>query len=742
MRKTLATFGVAVTALVVAAVPASGSAAPADAAAKARSVGATATDIHASVGDGYTVDRVITDADGSTHTRYHRTYRGLRVHGGDFVVAKAPGGRYKGAMSASKSPLTLSITPKVGADRAAGVARSRFSGTVTGVGAAELFVDASSGTGRLAWETVVEGWRGDGQTPSRLHVVTDAVSGAHIGAFDEIETVGGTGASLYSGTVPVQATLSAGAYYMMDPLHGNARTCDMNNGTSTCTVFADTDNVWGTGTTASRQSAAVDAQFGAAKTHDYYLNVHGRNGIMGNGVGVMSRVHYGNAYANAFWDGTQMTYGDGAGNARPLVALDVAAHEMTHGLTDQLVSGGLTYSGEPGGLNEATSDILGTAVEFYAGVASDPGDYQIGEKINRNGNGTPTRYMYNPSLDGASASCWSTSTKSLDVHYSSGVANHFFFNLAEGTGATAYGTSTPCGAAPAVVGIGRAKAEKIWYRALDVSFLSNTSYVNTVSPANTARAHTLTAAAYLHGSCSAEYKAVQAAWTSVNVAGNDAVCPAVNDFALTATPAAGAVLTGGSLSTTVAAALVNGSAQTVALTASGLPSGATATFSPAAITSAAGRSTLTVTTTAATPVGTYQVTVTGKGTGATRTATYPLTVQTAGCFGTNGTDVAIPDNTTVTSKITLTACARKASAAAAVSVAIYHPYRSDLVVDLVAPDGTVYNLANRTGGNTANIIQTFPVNLSAENSNGAWSLRVRDVATGDAGRIDTWSLNL
>ena len=103
-------------------------------------------------------------------------------------------------------------------------------------------------------------------------------------------------------------------------------------------------------------------------------------------------------------------------------------------------------------------------------------------------------------------------------------ANHFFFNLAEGTGATAYGTSPVCGSAPAVTGIGRAKAEKIWFRALDVYFTSNTRYVNTTTPSNTARAYSLKAATDLYGTCSTEYKAVQAAWTAVNVAGSDAAC--------------------------------------------------------------------------------------------------------------------------------------------------------------------------------------------------------------------------
>ncbi len=452
-------------------------------------------------------------------------------------------------------------------------------------------------------------------------------------------------------------------------------------------------------------------------------------------------MHYGNNYVNAFWDGAQMTYGDGSSNSRPLVALDVAGHEMSHGVTEALA--GLVYSGESGGLNEATSDIFGSMVEFYAAAPSDPGDYQIGEKININGNNTPLRYMYNPTLDGSSHGCWSTSTKNVDVHYSSGVANHFFFNLAEGTGATAYGTSPVCGSAPAVVGIGRAKAEKIWYRALDVYFTSNTSYVNTSNPANTARAYTLRAATDLHGTCSAEYKAVQAAWTAVNVAGNDAACPTGNDFSLAATPASGSVDPGGSVTSLISATVTNGSAQTVALTASGLPSGATAGFSPSSISSGNGQATLTITTSASTPAGTYPVTVTGTGASSTRTVTFTLTVNgPPGCTGTNGNDVAIPDNTTVTSTITISGCNRNASATSSVPVTIYHTYKGDLVVDLVAPDGSVYNLSNRAGGSADNIIQTFTVNLSSEAANGTWTLRVRDAASLDTGRIDTWSLTL
>ncbi|MEV4135717.1 M4 family metallopeptidase [Dactylosporangium sp. NPDC049742] len=477
-------------------------------------------------GDAFKVYRTEVDAGGAAHVRYTRTYHGLRVYGGDVVVHTDAKGAYAGTSNSLDAPLRLSVTPSVAAVAAQRTAKTAFAGSVTATRAPQLMVDASSGTGRLAWESVVEGWAPDGQTPSVLHVVTDATSNEVLGTWDEIETVAGTGRTIYSGNVSIDTTLSGSTYRMSDPSHGNNTACDMNNTTSgTCTVFTDADNTWGTNANSNRQSAGADAYFGAAKTFDYFKNVHGRNGIFGNGAGVPSRVHYGNAYVNAFWNGSQMTYGDGSGNARPLVSLDVAGHEMSHGVTANIVSGGLTYSGESGGLNEATSDIFGSMVEFYANTASDPGDYQIGEKINIRGNGTPLRYMYNPSLDGSSHSCWSTSTKNVDVHYSSGPANHFFFNLANGTGSTAYGTSPVCGSAPAVTGIGRSKAELIWFRAVNLYFTSNTSYVNTANPGNTARAYSLRAAADLYGNCSTEYKAVKAAWTAVNVAGNDAACP-------------------------------------------------------------------------------------------------------------------------------------------------------------------------------------------------------------------------
>ncbi|MGC5018759.1 S8 family peptidase [Micromonospora sp. DT47] len=226
---------------------------------------------------------------------------------------------------------------------------------------------------------------------------------------------------------------------------------------------------------------------------------------------------------------------------------------------------------------------------------------------------------------------------------------------------------------------------------------------------------------------------------------NDSTPPPTNDFSVSVSPTSGSTAPGGSVTATVATATTNGSAQSVSLSASGLPSGATASFNPATVTSG-GSSTLTISTSASTPAGTYTVTVTGTAASGTKTATYSLTVTgtSTGCSGTNGTDVAIPDTgATVSSSISISGCNRNASSSSTVAVNIVHTYRGDLVVDLVAPDGSSYRLKNSSfWDGTDNINTTYPVNLSSEAANGTWRLQVRDVYFGDTGYINTWTLTL
>ncbi|MFF8277466.1 M4 family metallopeptidase [Streptomyces lateritius] len=582
---------------------------------------------------------VVQDRDGTTHTRYERTYAGLPVLGGDLVVAETKAGQTRGVTKASRAELknvdlSAGVAPAAAEKQALAEAKAEGADKAATERAPRKVVWMAQGSPVLAYETVVGGLQHDG-TPNELHVVTDATTGEKLYEWQAVHT--GTGNTQYAGQVTL-GTSGTGPYTLTDAARGNHKTYNLNRGTSgTGTLFSGSDDVWGDGTPQNLETAGADAHYGAALTWDYYKNVHGRNGIRGDGVAPYSRVHYGNAYVNAFWQDTCfcMTYGDGSANAKPLTSIDVAAHEMTHGLTSNTAR--LVYSGESGGLNEATSDIFAAAVEFHANNAQDKGDYLVGEKIDIRGNGTPLRYMDKPSKDGSSKDAWYSGIGSIDVHYSSGPANHWYYLLSEGSGAkTVNGVNydSPTSDGLPVTGIGRDKASLIWFKALTTKFSSNTNYAG-------ARTGTVAVATELYGAGSAEVKAVEHAWAGVNVGSR----PGGGD------PGTGKIFE-------------------------------------------------------------------------------------------NTADVSIPDNgAAVTSTVNVTGVTGNAPATLKVDVDIVHTWRGDLVVDLLAPDGSVYNLKPFSSSDSAdNVKATYTVNASSEVANGAWKLRVQDKAAQDTGYINGFKL--
>ncbi|MCW2620608.1 MAG: griselysin, Metallo peptidase family [Frankiales bacterium] len=470
----------------------------------------------------------LVDADGTTHTRLDRTYRGLQVLGGDLVVHQAANGAWKGdSLTLTKAP-SLAVTPTVtsAVATASALAPSKATRGISALKASgsTLVVDATGATPRLAWKVLSGGTQADG-TPSRLASYVDARSGKVVRTEQEIVNVDGSGKTLYSGTVPLSVTKSGSTYQLKNAgIRGNTYTTDLNNGTDSyvCQVFGSgckagttitsATTTFGNGLNSNRATAGADAQYGSNETWDYYKSVFNRDDIFGTGKGSYNRVHYGKNYVNAFWDGTKMTYGDGDGvSYGPLVSLDVAGHEMSHGVTEN--TAGLTYSGESGGLNEATSDIFGTMVEFHAANPNDPADYLIGEEFDL-AKHQGFRRMDNPASDGSSLNCYSATAGSADVHYSSGIGNHFYYLLAEGSGAKTIGGvahNSPTCNGSTVTGIGRDAAQKIWYRALTVYMTSSTTYSG-------ARTATLNAAKDLYGAGSPQYNTVAAAWSAVSVA--------------------------------------------------------------------------------------------------------------------------------------------------------------------------------------------------------------------------------
>jgi len=372
-------------------------------------------------------------------------------------------------------------------------------------------------------------------TEETLHTdfMVDAHTGAVIQKWDSLQTSAATGSgnSQYSGTVALNTNLNGSSYELSDVV-GNMpiKTYNLNHGTGsgTGTLYTDADNTWGDGanyvsggstTSANGQTAAVDAHYGIMMTSGFYKNVFSRNGIDGANKATYSRVHYSSSYDNAFWDDSCfcMTYGDGS-SFKSLEALDVAGHEMSHGVCASTAN--LTYSGEPGGLNESNSDIFGTFVTFYAYGAGGTGTavpasipttslhgytpWTIGSQLSS----TPLRWMYKPSKDGYSPDAWSSTLKNLDVHYSSGPMNRCMYFLSQGAGTSGdtYTSYLPSG----MTGIGNNEAARIWYRALTTYMTSSTNYA-------AARTACISAAQDLYGAGSAEEQAVWNAFHGINV---------------------------------------------------------------------------------------------------------------------------------------------------------------------------------------------------------------------------------
>ncbi|KGX92450.1 peptidase M4 [Pontibacillus halophilus JSM 076056 = DSM 19796] len=276
-----------------------------------------------------------------------------------------------------------------------------------------------------------------------------------------------------------------GTYYLYDTtknMSGYIGTYTANYGNSLPGSWSvDSNNAF----TSSSQGADVDAHAHAGIVYDYFLNTHNRNSYNGNGASIISTVHYGSNYNNAFWNGSQMVYGDGDGSLfSPLSgSLDVVAHELAHAVTEYTAN--LEYRNQSGALNESFSDVFGYFVE--------PNDWDLGEDVYTPGKaGDALRSLSNPERYGQPAHMddfYYTSSDNGGVHTNSGIPNK-----------AAYLT---------IQSIGKTKAEKIYYRALN-------TYLSKRSDFSDARAALLQSTADLYGTGS-DYNAVKNAWDSVGV---------------------------------------------------------------------------------------------------------------------------------------------------------------------------------------------------------------------------------
>jgi vibriolysin len=296
-----------------------------------------------------------------------------------------------------------------------------------------------------------------------------------------------------------------------------------NNGTSLPGTLVLTE------TTGSTSDATLQAAHNyAGTTYDYYLAVHNRNSYDNAGAMIKSSVHYSSNYNNAFWNGSQMVYGDGDGTTfAPLSkALDVDAHELTHAVTER--TAGLVYSNESGALNEATSDIMSSAVESWADGSVNTDTWKLGEDIYTPGTaGDALRTMNDPAASGDKDYYPTRYTGSADnggVHTNSGIANLAFKLMVTG-GTHPRGTTTNVVTALSTTATtSMSMASKVWYRALTVYMNSSTNFA-------AARTATVNAATDLYGAAGAA--TVNSAWDAVGVAGPAATVVLTNGVALT-----------------------------------------------------------------------------------------------------------------------------------------------------------------------------------------------------------------
>ncbi|WP_242454272.1 M4 family metallopeptidase [Bailinhaonella thermotolerans] len=565
--------------------------------------------------------QAVTEGGGLYYVSYERKYAGIPVEGGDFVIVVDGAGKVLSTSVAQTEALNVPTTPKLSADQADEKARGRAAAGIRDTSEPRLTVLAK-GDGVLTYETVVEGERNG--RPYKLHVYVDAQTGEVVETWDEVRE--GQGNSYYHGPVTIATTQSGTQYTMADPGRPGIRCGGQDGGT-----YSGPDDNWGNGTGTNLETACVDALYAVQKQWDMLGSWLGRNGINGQGGGFPARV--GLAQANAYWNGSFTNFGRSQDGQRQATPTDVVAHEYGHAIF-QTTPGGSTGSNETGGLNESTGDIFGALTEWYLNEPRrpeppnlDPPDYDVGEEVNLVGRG-PIRYMNQPSRISGHPDCFSSSVPGMEVHAAAGVQNHWFYLLSEGSNANDPGNGRPnsptCNGST-VTGIGIQKAGKIFMGALNrkVSYWTH----------SLSRKASLEAAIQLFpGSC-AEFEATRAAWNAVSVpaaSGEPTTCQGGGDtFDMTINPASASITPGQSATSTITTRTTGGNAQTVTFRVSGLPAGATATFNPPSVTSG-GTSTMTIATSATTPEGSHQVTITGDGTAQDKTAVFTLNVGTTG----------------------------------------------------------------------------------------------------------------
>jgi vibriolysin len=423
------------------------------------------------------VRKVLIDEGGRAHVRVGQSIGGIPIFEGEAIVHMGADGLFDSVTDRTLRDVELDLAPSVAERDAASLAVIAMGGhsLLIGKPATDLQILRRDGVDRLTYRVQLE-MRNAHDEPMMPVVFVDAHTNKIVWSYDNLETV------------------------------QNRSTYTAKNRTTLPGTILRTESQG-----ASGDAVADLAHTNAGHVWSYYWNRHGRDSFDGVGGTITSSVHYSRNYVNAFWNGTQMVYGDGDGSqSSPLVVLDVVGHEITHAVTER--SSGLTYANESGALNEAMSDIFGAAIEANRDGAVSANTWKVGEECWTPATpGDSLRQMDDPALYG-DYDYWPTrytgTSDNGGVHWNSGIAN-LAFSLAVKGGTHPRGKTTvvvPALSTNLVTSIQMGAA--IFYRA-------NTACMTAGSTFQDANGCTQAAANELYGSAAAS--SIAAAWAAVGV---------------------------------------------------------------------------------------------------------------------------------------------------------------------------------------------------------------------------------
>ncbi|WP_299495580.1 M4 family metallopeptidase [uncultured Shewanella sp.] len=671
--------------------------------------------------DDYQIQEVrrVSIADGKEKIRYKQLYQGIEVYDANIVAQVNEWNIEQAQFATTLQNIEVdlnSTSPKLSSQQAfdALLAPHLLSGKIENK-QSQLFIymDADN-QARLVYQV---SFFDAGVNPSRPFAIIDAHNGEILEQWDGLNHAligtgpGGnekTGLYEYGTDYEYLDVTQSGTTCTMN--NDNVKTIDLNGATSGSTIHSFTCPRNVHKSINGAYAPLNDAHFFGGVVFNMFNDWYGTAPLS---FQLTMRVHYSSNYENAFWDGSAMTFGDGANTFYPLVSLDVSAHEVSHGFTEQ--NSGLVYSGRSGGMNEAFSDMAGEAAEYFMHGSN---DWLVGAHIFKSEGAL--RYFADPTLDGNSIGHADDYSFGMNVHYSSGVFNKAFYLLANTSG---WDTK---------------KAFAIMVKANQLYWTSNSDFDE--------------------GGCGAKKAADDLAYDSADV------ISAFNQVGVNAScgdtppPSEAVELVNG-----VALSGLSGSSNSQTHYFIDVPAGSSNLN--VQMSGGSGDADLYLKAASQPTTDSYDCRPYKNGNDETCSVSAPDTaryyvmlngyssysgVTLMGSFdgGDNGggdrfennTSVSIPDNnsTGATSSIDVTLDSNSASVS--VEVSISHTYIGDLNVTLTSPTGDSYNLHNNTGGSANDINETYSLSLSGDNVSGAWQLKAVDNANRDTGSIDNWSL--